>query len=165
MPEPPTSVYRFDALLALARRSWLRKVASELEARGFPGHRVSDTGSVRFLFVAPRTVGELGELLGVTRQAARKVAANLEARGYAKTARDPDDARKLDVALTEAGRASGRAIAEVTVLSNLALARRVEPEQLQGADAVLRAVIDDEALRAWAATIPAPKPPEELPRT
>ncbi len=160
-PEPVTPVYRFGDLLGLARRSWLRKVASELEVRGFPGHRVSDAGSVRLLFVAPRTVGELGELLGVTRQAARKVAANLEARGYATTARDAGDARKLDVALTEAGRAYGQAIAEVTVSSNLALARRVEPEQLQAADGVLRALIDDEALPAWAETIPVPKPPEE----
>jgi DNA-binding MarR family transcriptional regulator len=144
--------------LALARRSWLKKVASELEARGFPGHRVSDGGSVRLLFVAPRTIGELGQLLGVTRQAARKLAANLEVRGYARTARDPDDARKIDVTLTETGRAYGHAIAEVVTVLNLALARRVEPEQLQAADAVLRAVIDDEAMRAWAETIPAPKP-------
>ena len=91
---------------------------------------MSDAGSVRLLFVAPRTVGELGELLGITGRGARKVAANLEAGvGYATTARDPDDARKLDVTPTEAGRACGRAIAEVTVLFNLALARRVEPEQ------------------------------------
>jgi DNA-binding MarR family transcriptional regulator len=161
--EPMTPVYRFGDLLGLARRSWLKKLVSELEARGFPDHRLSDIASVRLLFVAPRTVGELGELLAVTRQAARKVAANLEARGYATTARDPDDARKLAVALTGAGRDYGRAIAEVTVLLNLAIARRVEPEQLQAADAVLRAVIDDEALRAWAETIPAPKPPEASP--
>jgi DNA-binding MarR family transcriptional regulator len=163
MPEPATPVYRFGDLLGLARLSWTKKVASELEARGFPEYRLSDAASVRFLLVAPRSVGELGELLRVTRQAARKVAANLEARGYATVAPDPDDARKLNVTLTEAGRAYGRAIAEVIALLNWALALRVAPEQLRAADAVLRAVIDDEALRAWAQTIPGPKPPEAPP--
>lgn len=163
MPEPATPLYRFGDLLALARRSWVKRMESELEARGFREYRLSDAGSVRLLFVAPRTVGELGELLRVTRQAARKVATNLEARGYATVAPDPKDARKLNVTLTEAGRAYGRAIAEVIATLNLALALRVAPEQLQAADAVLRAVIDDEALRAWAQTVPGPKPPEVSP--
>jgi DNA-binding MarR family transcriptional regulator len=163
MPEPATPLYRFGDLLALARRSWVKRMEGELEARGFHEYRLSDAGSVRLLFVAPRTVGELGELLRVTRQAARKVATNLEARGYATVAPDPKDARKLNVTLTEAGRAYGRAIAEVIASLNWALALHVAPEQLQAADAVLRAVIDDEALRAWAQTIPGPKPPEVSP--
>jgi DNA-binding MarR family transcriptional regulator len=155
--EPTTPVYRFGDLLGVARLSWVRKMASELEARGFPGYRVSDAASVRFLFVAPRTLGELGDLLTVTRQAARKAARNLEGRGYATIARDPDDARKLNVALTAAGRAYALAIVEVIASLNRALAVRVVPEQLQAADEVLRALIDDEALRAWAQTIPGPK--------
>jgi DNA-binding MarR family transcriptional regulator len=165
MPEPATPVYRFGDLLALARRSWVKKMASELEARGFPEYRLSDAWSVRLLFVAPRTVGELGELLGVTRQAARKVATNLEGRGYATVAPDHSDARKLNVTLTEPGRAYGRAIAEVIASLNWALALRVAPEQLQAADAVLRASIDDEALRARAQRIPGPQPPGPRPLT
>ena len=150
-------VYRFGDLLALARRSWVKRLASELEARGFREYRISDAGSVRLLYVAPRSVGELGELLGVTRQAARKVAANLERRGYAAIVPDPDDARKRIVMLTEPGRAYGRAIAEVIALLNLALAFRVSPEQLEAADTVLRASIDDDALRARAEAVPRPK--------
>ena len=159
MPEPATPPYRFGDLLALARRAWVKRMASELEERGFPEYRMSDSGSVRLLFVGPRTVGELGELLRVTRQAARKVASNLEARGYATVAPDPRDARKLNVMLTEAGRAYGRAITEVIASLNWALALRVAPEQLRAADSVLRAVIDDEALHAWAETIPGPEIP------
>lgn len=160
MPESAMPVYRFGDLLAVARLSWVRKVASELEARGFPEFRISDTASVRFLFVAPRSVGELGQLLTITRQAARKAATSLQTRGYVTIARDPDDTRKLNVTLTEAGRAYGRAIAEVTVSLNRAVALSVTPQQLQAADVVLRAVIDGEALRAWAETIPVPAPPE-----
>ena len=94
---------------------------------------MSDARSVRLLFVAPRTVGELGELHGVTRQGRERSPPTLRARGDGHDRpQDPDDARKLDVTLTEAGRAYGRAIAEVTVLFNLALARRVEPERLPG---------------------------------
>ena len=158
MTEPATPVYRFGDLLGLARLSWVKKMASELEARGFPEYRMSDAGSVRFLLVAPRTVGELGELLGVTRQAARKVVTALEGRGYATIGPDPDDGRKLDVVLTATGRAYGLAIVEVVASLNRALARRVAPEELQAADAALRAVIDDEALRARAESIPAPTP-------
>jgi hypothetical protein len=70
------------------------------------------------------------------------------------------------VALTDAGRAYEGAIAEVTGLFKLALAGRVEPEQLRAADAVLRAAIDDEALGAWAETIPGPEaPPPGVPAT
>jgi DNA-binding MarR family transcriptional regulator len=163
MREPATPVYRFGDLLGLARRSWVKRLASDLGALGFPEYRLSDPASVRLLFVAPRSVGELGELLGVTRQAARKVATNLEARGYAAIEADPDDARKRNVVLTEPGRAYGRAIAEVITSLNHALALRVAPEQLLAADAVLRALIDDEALRAWAQTIPGPKAPEVPP--
>jgi hypothetical protein len=53
----------------------------------------------------------------------------------------------------------GLAIVEVIASLNRALALRVTPEQLQAADAVLRAVVDDEASRAWAQTIPGPTPP------
>lgn len=163
MPASATPVYRFGDLLGVARLSWVRKIASELEVRGFPGYRMSDASSVRFLFVAPRSVGELGELLTVTRQAARKAATSLETRGYATLTRDPGDARRLNVTLTETGRAYGLAIAEVIALQNQALALRVTPEQLQAADTALRAVIDGEALRAWAETIPSPKTPEASP--
>jgi DNA-binding MarR family transcriptional regulator len=158
MPEPATPIYRFGDLLGLARMSWMKKMASELEARGFPEYRMSDAGSVRLLLVGLRTVGELGELLGVTRQAARKIVTTLEARGYATIAPDPNDGRKLDVVLTGAGRAYGLAIVEVIALLNRALALRVAPDQLQAADAALRAVIDDGVLRARADAIPGPTP-------
>jgi DNA-binding MarR family transcriptional regulator len=163
MPAPATPLYRFGDLLGLARLSWTRKVASELEARGFPEYRLSDAASVRFLLVAPRRVGELGELIGVTRQAARKIVTNLEARGYATVAPDLNDARKREVVLTEAGRGYGIAIVTVIASLNRSLARRVAPEQLHAADAVLRAVIDDEALRVRAQAIPGPTPPKGSP--
>ena len=105
--------YRFGDLLALARQSWIRRMAAELEDRGFADYRRSDAATLRRLRRGPASVGELGVHLGVTRQAARKVARGLEERGYASTQADAGDARKLNVVLTTAGRAYADAIIEV----------------------------------------------------
>ncbi len=149
--------YRFGDLLALARRSWIRRMADELTRRGHPGYRVADAASMRMLLQAPRSIGSLGDTLGITRQAARKVARQLEARGYTTTRSDPGDARKIIVALTEEGRTYARAIVEVIASLNETLAERVNRDQLVAADLVLRAAMsDDEEVAAIADQIPAP---------
>lgn len=156
MARDATAVYRFGDLLALARRSWTLRMASELARRGYPDYRISDAASMRLLLAGPLAVGRLGEVLGVTRQAARKVARQLEQRGYATTDPDPVDGRKLNVVLTQAGRAYARAIMEVVEMLNRALAERVDPAQLTAADVILRSVIDNDGLRRAAARIPGP---------
>ena len=88
-------------------------MASELEARGFSDYRSSDAAAIRLLAAGPAPVRRLGPVLGVTRQAARKVARGLQQRGYATTSPDPGDARKLNVALTAAGRDYAAAITQV----------------------------------------------------
>lgn len=148
--------YRFGDLLALARRSWVLRMASELEARGFSDYRSSDAAAVRLLTAGPAPVGHLGMVLGVTRQAARKVARGLEQRGYATTSPDRQDARKLNVALTGAGCDYAEAITAVIEALNQAMAERVEPGHLAAADIVLRAAIDNEALARLARRIPPP---------
>lgn len=148
--------YRFGDLLALARRSWVLRMASELQTRGFGDYRASDAAAVRILTVGPMPVGYLGTVLGVTRQAARKVARGLEERGYAATSPDAQDARKLNVALTPVGREYAEAIIEVIATLNQALARRAAPGHLAAADTVLRAAIDDDDLSRIARRIPPP---------
>ncbi|MGH2888162.1 MAG: MarR family winged helix-turn-helix transcriptional regulator, partial [Solirubrobacteraceae bacterium] len=102
MPQTSTSIppYLFGDLLALARQSWVRQMADGLERAGFHDYRRSDAAVVRLLAREPLTVGRLGAIVGVTRQASRKLADGLERRGYARTARDGGDARKLVVSLT-----------------------------------------------------------------
>ncbi len=153
--------YRFGDLLALARQSWIHRMAAELEDRGFAGYRNTDAATLRRLLRGPASVGELGVPIGVTRQAARKVVRGLEERGYAITAADGADARKLNVILTPAGRAYADAITEVIAGLNRALAARVPEDQLAAADAVLRASIDDERVARLAAflTPPSHRPP------
>lgn len=148
--------YRFGDLLALARRSWVLRMAGELQARGYGDYRASDAGAVRLLTAGPAPVGHLGAVLGVTRQAARKVARGLEERGYVSTSPDPRDARKLNVTLTQAGRDYADAITEVIAALNQALAERVQRGHLTAADTVLRAAIDNADLARIARRIPPP---------
>jgi DNA-binding MarR family transcriptional regulator len=52
----------------------------------------------------PRNIGEVGELLGVTKQAAAKVVASLVAEGLVERREDPDDRRAALLGLTPDGR-------------------------------------------------------------
>ena len=99
-----TPTYRFGDLVALARLSWLGQMTSRLERLGYAGYRRGDSAVLRMLLPDPLPVGRLGAGLGVTRQAARKVADALEQRGYATTERDSRDTRQLNVTLTQLGR-------------------------------------------------------------
>ncbi len=154
---PNANPYRFGDLLALARQSWIRQMASELADRGFIDYRIADAAVMRRLRRAPVSVGQLGADLGVTRQAARKVVRGLQERGYAGTEPDADDARKLNVILTASGHAYASAITEVIARLNRALAAKVTPEQLAAADVVLRISIDDEQVALSAGRIPPPR--------
>ena len=77
--------YLFGDLLALARQSWVRQMASRLDQRGYSGYRRSDAAVMRFLTRDAAPIGQLGSVLGVSRQAARKIADGLVQRRYAAT--------------------------------------------------------------------------------
>ena len=156
MPAESTGVYRFGDLLALTRQSWLGQMTSRLGGLGYAGYRRSDAAAMRMLWRSPLPVGQLGTGLGVTRQAARKVADGLEQRGYARTERDSRDTRQLNVTLTPAGQDYARAITAVIAELNREVARRVNPAQLAAADAVLRAALFDDSARQRADRVPRP---------
>jgi DNA-binding MarR family transcriptional regulator len=138
-----TSPYRFGDLLALARQSWITQMAEALAARGYPDYRRSDAAAVRQLQRGPMSIGRLGSALGVTRQAARKVADGLVHRGFATMARDDVDARQVNITLTPEGEAYAGAVTKVIERLNREVIRRVDPSDLAAADAVLRAVLAD----------------------
>jgi MarR family transcriptional regulator for hemolysin len=159
MPEESTArPYPFGELLALARQSWLGEMARRLARLGYDDYRRSDAAAVRLLLRrGPVPVGQLGTVLGVTRQAARKAADGLQRRGFATTRRDPGDSRQLNVALTPAGQDYARAVIAVIAELNREVARRVDPDQLAAADAVLRAVLSDASTQQRAAWLPRPE--------
>jgi len=156
-----TSAYRFGDLLALARQSWIAQMTSGLGALGYGEYRRSDAAAVRQLRRGPMSIGRLGAVLGVTRQAARKVADGLERRGYATLARDGDDARQVNVVLTAEGEAYARAVTRVIERLNRDLSRRVGPADLAGADAVLRAVLVDQHTQRLARHLDGPSTPPD----
>jgi DNA-binding MarR family transcriptional regulator len=156
MERPSTAPYPFGDLLALTRQSWLGEMARRLAARGYPGYRRSDAGALRLLYRGPLAIGQLGTRLGVTRQAARKVADGLQRRGYVTTGRDPRDSRQLNVALTSEGHDYAGAIAAVINELNREVARRVDPAQLAAADSALRAALFDDSARQRADWLPRP---------
>jgi DNA-binding MarR family transcriptional regulator len=147
MVHQPSPTYRFGDLLARATQGWLNEMARRLEILGYTDYRRSDAAAIRHLANNPLAIGELGAALGVTRQAARKVADGLERRGLASTDRDPNDARQLNVTLSDLGHAYARAVIQVIDELNTELIDQVDPEQLRAADKVLRAAIADTELR------------------
>jgi DNA-binding MarR family transcriptional regulator len=153
MPTTSSAVYAFGDLLALARQSWLGQMAGQLAELGYADYRRSDAAAIRLLRRRPVAVGQLGTALGVTRQAARKVADGLCQRGYATVERDPDDARQLKVTLTEAGQQYASAVVAVIEQLNREVTSRADPADLAGADAVLRAAMFDDSTRQRAARI------------
>ena len=156
MAAESTPTYRFGDLLALTRQSWVGQMTSRLERLGYADYRRSDAGALRMLWRDPLPVGRLGAGLGVTRQAARKVADALEQRGYATTERDSRDTRQLNVTLTQPGRDYALAIIAVIAELNREVAARVSPAELAAADAVLRAALFDESARQRASRVPRP---------
>jgi DNA-binding MarR family transcriptional regulator len=161
MSAESTAPYRFGDLLGLTRQSWIGELARRLERLGYADYRGSDAGAVRMLYLGPLPVGQLGAVLGVTRQAARKVADGLEQRGYATTERDTRDTRQLNVTLTQAGRDYAIAIVIVIRELNREVAERVTPAQLAAADAVLRAALFDDSARQRASRVPPPPGPAD----
>jgi DNA-binding MarR family transcriptional regulator len=148
--------YLFGDLLALARASWVREMATRLDGRGYRDYRRSDAAVMRILRRRPAAIGQLGETLGVTRQAARKLATGLEQRGYASIEQDGRDARRLNVVLTDAGHAYAGAVVDTIDALNREFRSRVEPIALTAADAVLRSAIFDQADRDRAAALVLP---------
>ena len=139
--------YRFGNLLALARQSWIEQVRERMREAGFPGYRRSDAGVLAFLLRQPLAIGQLGEALGITRQAARQLADGLVERGYATFGTDQADARRTLIVLTPRGTAYGQAVWMAQDSLNEMVRSRVSGTDLVAADAVLRAVFPDDARR------------------
>jgi len=156
----------FGDLLALARQAWVREMADRLERRGHCDYRRSDAGAMRLLARRPMPIGGLGAALGVTRQAARKMVAGLEQRGYARLERDAHDSRRLNIVLTPTGTAYARAVTDVVEELNRELADRVDADELRVAGEVLRVVAGaaTPATDELAVTEPEPHPPARRPR-
>ena len=140
-PEHSSGPLLFGDLLALARRSWIRQMAKSLRQLGYEDYRPTDAAVFRHLLRGPIPVGRLDQVLGASRQAARKVVEGLERRGYTSTERDPKDARRLIVSLTPAGESYAEAVVTVIESLNAGIVENVEPGELAAAGKVLLTVM------------------------
>lgn len=152
---PEARDYRFGDLLALARRSWVRRLSSRATSDGFADYRRSDTVLLRILAREAQPIGRIGDALGISRQGARKLADGLVARGYAELGGDPSDARRTLVRLTDRGVAYHHTLAEASRSLDEEM-RRLPFSDLVAADAVLRAVLTADDRRLADAAVPSP---------
>jgi len=118
-----------------------------MQEAGFPGYRRTDAGILALLLQRPLAIGQLGEALGVSRQAARQLADGLVERGYASFGTDQADSRRTLVVLTPSGKTYGRTIWAAQDALNETVRSRVSEADLAAADAVLRAVFPDDGAR------------------
>lgn len=79
-------------------------ILARLHEIGHTGVRVSHGYVIQHLIEGAPTVSELGELLGVTQQAASKQLLELERLGYVERVPDPADSRVRRARLTDRGR-------------------------------------------------------------
>lgn len=159
MNSQSSPTYRFGDLLALARRGWVQQMAARLAAVGYRDYHRTDAAVMRLLLAyVPISIGQLGDTLAISRQAARKLTDGLQRRGYATATRDPHDRRRVHVRLTPAGEGYAAAIVTAIDALNGELCALVTPDQLRAADAVLRAALPDQHSRATAARLVPPPP-------
>jgi DNA-binding MarR family transcriptional regulator len=96
--------------------------------------------------------GDLVRQLGVSKQAASQLVDVLVLRGYLERRENAEDRRRLDILLTDRGRAAARAVRSGVESVDEELGRRVSPENLAGMRAGLLALVEvreqDETRRA-----------------
>ena len=91
-------------LLAMALAAVIDELHERLAGVGWPRVRPMWGFVLLALRDRPRNIGEVGELLGVTKQAAAKVVASLVDEGLVERREDPGDRRAAVLGLTPDGR-------------------------------------------------------------
>jgi DNA-binding MarR family transcriptional regulator len=95
-------------LVAGAYTAITERLERELAARHIEGMRPSYGFVIRAVHAEGPTVNRVAELLGVTKQSASKLADDMIHAGFLERRPDPDDRRRVRLALTDRGRAVRR---------------------------------------------------------
>jgi DNA-binding MarR family transcriptional regulator len=130
------------ALLRAARGAYRNAVRRELAATGFDD--LPQNGPYVLGGMANRggSLGELVRQLGVSKQSASQLVDSLVLRGYLERHVNPDDRRRMDVVLTDRGRAAANAVRTAVESVDDELARRISPGELAGLAAGLIALTE-----------------------
>ncbi|WP_433796653.1 MarR family transcriptional regulator [Actinoplanes sp. CA-252034] len=95
---------RFARLLLGAFDAMAAEVRAELTRAGHPGLTVANELAMQAIDAGADSASDLGRAIGVSRQAAAKTIASLEALGYVARAADAADGRRKQLAVTDLGR-------------------------------------------------------------
>lgn len=109
MTDENAELLALPALLLSAARTLVDAIHGGVEARGFTGLRPAHGFAFARLAPDGATIAELGEHLGVTKQAASQLVDELTRRGYVEAGPHPRDARAKLITLTDLGWACTRA--------------------------------------------------------
>lgn len=135
-------------LLSDAQRILARRFDQELAQAGFPDLSLALGSNVlRFLGEGPRTVQELAQLAGVSKQIVSQQARRLSLDGYVEMGPVVVDARKKAVWLTQRGHDASRAAADAFSAVEQALASEVGPATLNTLRAGLSMIRQSAAAR------------------
>jgi DNA-binding MarR family transcriptional regulator len=130
------------ALLRAARGAYGGEIRERLAIAGFddlPRNGPFVLGGIANQGVA---AGDLIRQLGVSKQATAQLVDTLVLRGYLERTTNPDDRRRLDLALTDRGRAAAAEIREAVVAVDEQLERKLAPDGVAALRSGLVALIE-----------------------
>jgi DNA-binding MarR family transcriptional regulator len=143
----------FGILLGLAYQRFVDELEAYLTANGFADLGRSYGYVIRIVAHQPVTINELAVAMGVTKQAAAQVVADMDDRGYLRRVPDPDDHRAKRLHLTDRGSQLLNRAHAFHARYERDAARAMGEEQLRTTRSVLTALSGgpqhQRQLRAW----------------
>jgi DNA-binding MarR family transcriptional regulator len=132
----------FPALLRAARGAYGNAVRRALAATGFDDLPQNGPHVLGGMANRGVSLSDLVRQLGVSKQSASQLIDTLVLRGYLERHVNPDDRRRMDVALTDRGRAAAQVVRVAVEGVDEELARRLSPSELAGLAAGLIALTE-----------------------
>jgi DNA-binding MarR family transcriptional regulator len=143
MPSPlETDEVVIPALLRAARGSYGNAIRAQLAQDGFEDVPRNGAYVLGGMVNHGGSAGGLVRELGVSKQAASQLIDTLVLRGYLEREADPEDRRRVRIAVTERGHAAAAAVRAGVVAIDTELAARISPAELAGLRAGLTALCD-----------------------
>lgn len=134
----------FGILLLLAYQGFVRALHEDLTAHGVGDLRHNDGYVFRALAAGPRRTVDLAKGLGVSKQAAAQIVADMESRGLVTRTPDPADGRAQQVQLSRRGAEALRSARSFHHRYEAELGERLGPRRATALRSGLTAIIDAE---------------------
>ena len=130
------------ALLRAARGAYGHAVRTRIAAAGFDDLPRNGPFVLGGMANHDVSAGNLIRQLGVSKQAASQLIDTLVLRGYLERRIDPDDRRRMEIELTDRGRAVAAVVSEGVESVDTELAQQISPAELAGLRTGLEALCD-----------------------